>query len=230
MSGGTGNGGGISPSGPESGAEGPIRTILVDDHPLVLEGVQSCLDGLDGIEIVGTASDGAEAIDLADRLMPDIMLVDVNMPGMNGLDATEILRERHPEMKFLILSMHDSREYVETALEYGASGYVLKDGPTAEIAAAIRAVHAGGVYFSARVSHYLRHDRTRSRSTQTLTTREQSVLLLVAKGRSNKEIARELDISIRTVETHRKNIKRKIGHSSTAGLTRYAIESGILSL
>ena len=207
-----------------------IRTLLADDHPLVLEGVQSCLDGFGGIEIVGTARDGDEAVRMAGLLRPDIVLMDVNMPGMNGLDATELLRERYPEIKLLILSMHDTREYVETALEYGASGYVLKDGPTAEIAAAIQAVHAGGVYFSARISPFLRGEASESQSVRTLTTREQTVLLLLAQGNSNKEIARDLDISIRTVETHRKNIKRKTGHSSTAGLTRYAIESGILNL
>lgn len=207
-----------------------IRTLLVDDHPLVLEGVQSCLDGYGGIEIVGTAQDGAEAIGLAEALRPDIVVMDLNMPRMNGLDACEILRERLPATKLVVLSMHDSREYVETALEYGASGYVLKDSPTAEIAAAIQAVHAGGVFFSARVSRHLRSDPRESQSTRTLTTREQSVLILLARGQSSKEIARALDISIRTVETHRKNIKRKTGHGSTAELTRYAIESGILSL
>jgi DNA-binding NarL/FixJ family response regulator len=207
-----------------------IRTLLVDDHPLVLEGVQSCIDGAEGIVIVGTARSGEEAIAEAERLRPDVVVMDINMPGVNGLDATEIIRERVPETKLLILSMHDKREYVETALVYGARGYVLKDRPTAEIVAAIHAVHSGGVYFSAGVSEHLTSDPERSQSKRTLTTREQAVLLLLAEGKSNKEAARALDISVRTVETHRKNIKRKTGLSSTAGLTRYAIENGILTL
>ncbi|WP_421782166.1 response regulator transcription factor [Kiloniella litopenaei] len=205
-----------------------ISVLLCDDHPLVRDGLRSCLELYDNIEVIGEATTGAEALAKAEELRPDVVLMDINMPELNGLDATEIFAEKYPEIKLLILSMHNNREYISSALRYGARGYVLKDVPSQEVVAAIEAVHLGGTYFSSGVSKILMSYQD-SDVEGPLTTREQTILLLLAEGKSNKHVALELDISVRTVETHRKNIKRKLDISSTAGLTRYAIENGLLS-
>lgn len=204
-----------------------IRVLIVDDHPLVLEGLQSCLETFPHIEVVGAAGDARSACAHAANLTLDVVLMDINMPGLNGLQAIEMIAALRPETRILMLSMHDNREYVSAALSHGAKGYVLKDAPTADIVAGIDAVAAGGAYFSAGVAECLGGGGP---ACPTLTSREQSVLLRLADGFSNKEVAQALNISVRTVETHRKNIKRKIGVSSAAGLTRYAIEQGLLKL
>ena len=203
-----------------------IRVLIVDDHPMVAEGIQSLLESYDEIEVVGTLSNGQEAVDQATHLSPDVILMDLNMPGLSGLSATEIILERLPQTRILILSMHDSPEYISTALSHGAKGYILKDVPTDEIKHAIDAVMRGEQYLCTGASGSLapKQDNTR----EALTGREQTILLELAQGKSNKEVALALDISVRTVETHRKNIKRKLGISSTAGLTRYAMEHGVL--
>jgi len=203
------------------------RVAIIDDHPMVAEGIRAILESFDDIEVVATYSSGQEIIDNAASLAPDVILLDLNMPGMNGLAVMEILLESHPDMRILVLSMHDSPEYISTALSHGAMGYVLKDVPTEEIKTAIDTVMTGQRYMctGARGS-LVPENGTETR--EALTGREQTVLLQLAKGRSNKEVAAALDISVRTVETHRKNIKRKLGISSTAGLTRYAMEHGVL--
>ncbi|MEC7667439.1 MAG: response regulator transcription factor, partial [Pseudomonadota bacterium] len=157
---------------------------------------------------------------------PDVILMDLNMPGLSGLSATEMLLERRPETRILILSMHDSPEYISTALSHGAKGYVLKDVPTEEIKHAIDAVMSGQRYLCTGAQGSLEPPASDTR--EQLTNREQTILLQLAQGMSNKDVANALDISVRTVETHRKNIKRKLGISSTAGLTRYALEHGVL--
>ena len=204
-----------------------IRIILADDHPLVLEGIRSCLDMVEDLEIVATTTNGEEALKKAHELSPDIVVLDINMPVLNGLDAIELFQEQLPDIKLLILSMHDNREYISTAIMYGARGYVLKDVPTKEVVAAIQAIHSGGTYFSSGVSNVLMGTCDPER-TGPLTTREQDILLKLVEGLSNKEVARDLGISVRTVETHRRNIKRKLGITSTAGLIRYAIEHGLV--
>ncbi len=203
-----------------------IRVLIVDDHPMVAEGIQSLLEGYDEIEVVGTLSNGQEAVDQATQLEPDVILMDLNMPGLSGLSATELILERVPDTRILILSMHDSPEYISTALSHGAKGYVLKDVPTEEIKQAIDAVMRGERYLCTGASGSLEPKDGNTR--EALTGREQTILLELAQGKSNKEVALALDISVRTVETHRKNIKRKLGISSTAGLTRYALEHGVL--
>ncbi len=203
-----------------------IRVLIVDDHPMVAEGIQSLLESYDEIEVVGTLSNGQEAIDRATHLQPDVILMDLNMPGLSGLNATEIILERLPKTRVLILSMHDSPEYISTALSHGAKGYILKDVPTEEIKQAIDAVMRGERYLCTGASGSLEPKDGNTR--EALTGREQTILLELAQGKSNKEVALALDISVRTVETHRKNIKRKLGISSTAGLTRYALEHGVL--
>ncbi|MCX8952585.1 response regulator transcription factor [Ruegeria sp. NA] len=203
-----------------------IRVLIVDDHPMVAEGIQSILESYDDIEVVGTLGSGQAAVDQAVGLAPDVILMDLNMPGLGGLSATEIILERLPDTRILILSMHDSPEYISTALSHGAKGYVLKDVPTEEIKQAIDAVMRGEQYLCTGASGSLKPKGDNAR--EALTGREQTILLELAQGKSNKEVAQKLDISVRTVETHRKNIKRKLGISSTAGLTRYALEHGML--
>lgn len=201
-----------------------ISVLLADDHPLVLEGVKSFLETFDHITVVGTATNGNEALQAFDTLRPDIVVMDLNMPELSGLAATEIMLERNPDAKVLILSMHNSAEYVSTAMRHGARGYVLKDVPTEKIVKAIEVIMDGGIFHCNGVEQLL----TPANGRDPLTSREQTILLQLASGKSNKEVARELDISPRTVETHRLNIKRKLGISSAAGLTRYAMEHGVL--
>ncbi|SMY09685.1 response regulator transcription factor [Flavimaricola marinus] len=202
------------------------RVMIVDDHPMVAEGIQSILETYDDIEIVATLSNGQEAVDHLEALNPDVILLDLNLPVMGGLTATEIMLERAPDTRVLILSMHDSPEYISTALSHGAMGYVLKDVPTEEIKTAIDAVMAGKRYLCTGARGSLTPRTADGR--EPLTNREQTILLQLARGKSNKEVASDLGISVRTVETHRKNIKSKLGISSTAGLTRYAMEHGVL--
>ena len=203
------------------------RVAIIDDHPMVAEGIRAILESFDDIDVVATYSSGQEIIDNAASLAPDVILLDLNMPGMNGLAVMEILLESHPDMRILVLSMHDSPEYISTALSHGAMGYVLKDVPTEEIKTAIDTVMTAQRYMCTGARGSLVPENG-AETREALTGREQTVLLQLAKGRSNKEVAAALDISVRTVETHRKNIKRKLGISSTAGLTRYAMEHGVL--
>ena len=204
----------------------PTRVAIVDDHPLVAEGIEAILDSYDDIEIAATLSDGQQMIDRLEALAPDVILMDLNMPGLNGLSATEMILEQRPETRILVLSMHDTPEYVSTALDHRAMGYVLKDVPSDEVKRAIDAVMAGERYLCTGAEGALKPVMSGGR--EQLTNREQTVLLQLAQGKSNKAVAQALDISVRTVETHRKNIKRKLGISSTAGLTRYALEHGVL--
>jgi two-component system NarL family response regulator len=202
------------------------RVLIVDDHPMVAAGIRAILETYDDLEVVGTLSNGRDAIDQVEGLNPDVILLDLHMPQVNGLAATEMILERRPDTRILILSMHDSTEYISTALSHGAMGYILKDVPTDEVKRAIDIVMAGSRYLCTGATASLRPSTPDGR--EALTSREQTILLELAQGKSNKEVALVLDISVRTVETHRKNIKRKLGISSTAGLTRYAMEHGVL--
>ncbi|TDT77780.1 LuxR family two component transcriptional regulator [Litoreibacter halocynthiae] len=203
-----------------------VKVLVVDDHPMVADGICAILESYDDIEVVATLSNGQEALDRVDELSPDVILMDLNMPQMGGLTATEFLLERKPDIRILILSMHDAPEYVSTAMSHGARGYLLKDVPTDEIHRAIQAVMRGETYLCGGATASLSPNTSDGR--ESLTAREQTILLQLAQGKSNKEVAVDLDISVHTVETHRKNIKRKLGINSTAGLTRYAMEHGVL--
>ncbi len=203
-----------------------IRIAIVDDHPMVAEGIEAILDSYDDIEVVATLSNGQDIIDRAPDLGPDVILLDLNMPGIGGLSTAEMLLEQRPDTRILILSMHDNPEYISSALSHGAMGYVLKDVPTDEIKRAIDAVMAGERYLCTGAQGSLAPETGEARAQ--LTNREQTILLQLAQGKSNKAVAQALDISVRTVETHRKNIRQKLGISSTAGLTRYAMEHGVL--
>ena len=204
----------------------PIRIMIVDDHPMVAQGIQSVLEEHDDINVVGTLGNGRAALDALDHLDPDVILMDLNMPEMGGLTATELALEKRPGTRVLILSMHDSPEYITSALSHGAMGYVLKDVPTDEIKTAIDTVMQGARYLCTGAEGAIAPKS--NGATDALTGREQTILLQLAQCMSNKDVASARDISVRTVETHRKNIKRKLGISSTAGLTRYALEHGVL--
>ncbi len=203
-----------------------IRVLIVDDHPMVAEGIQAILETYDEVEVVGILNNGQAVLDEVDSLNPDVILMDLNMPQMGGLSATERLLERNPAFRILILSMHAAPEYISTAMSHGARGYVLKDVPTEEIHKAITTVMAGETYLCTGAAGSL--EPPTKDGHVALTAREQTILLNLAQGKSNKIVADELDISVHTVETHRKNIKRKLGITSTAGLTRYALEHGVL--
>jgi DNA-binding NarL/FixJ family response regulator len=210
-----------------SEARQPIRVALVDDHELVRDGLRALLTAMPQLEVVGEASSGAEALILVSKVRPDLLLVDIGMKDMTGLQLTEILCRQYPGMQILILSMYDHAEYVTSSIRAGARGYVLKDAASREIVAAIDAIAAGGTYYSADL---LEKTVSPPAADDELTPREREVLQMLVQGLSNKAIARTLDISVRTVETHRLSIRRKLGVDTPAGLVKYALERGWLSI
>lgn len=204
-----------------------ITVLLVDDHPMVQNGLKACLAYYDDIEIIGAINDGSEALKAAMELKPDVILMDVSMPNLNGIDATEILSEQLPNTKVLIFSMHDSPEFVSSAVQAGASGYVLKDTSSEEVYYAITAVAKGNTHFSGSIAKMLIENPIQPEKNK-LTTREQVILSYIAQGFSSKEVAQKLSISFRTVEAHRRNIKSKLRLESFADLVRYAINHGLV--
>lgn len=206
-----------------------ISVILIDNHPLVLEGLRAILETYQHIRVIGTAPAVAQGLEIAAVEAPDIILLDINMPQISGIDAIELFKSAAPSTRVLMLSMHDSREYISASVLKGASGYILKDVPNEEIVAAIETVAAGGTYFSTGVSDVLlKRQRKEENEPLPITPREREILSLLAAGHSNRHIAAQLDLSVATVETHRKTIKRKLGLSTTAELTRVAIEHGLV--
>ena len=198
-----------------------IRLFLVDDHPLVRDGLRARLDPLPGLEIVGEAGSAAAALEAIAQLRPDLVLADVGMKGMSGIELASLLQDRQPEVRVLMLSMYDNPEYVQQALQAGARGYVLKDAPAVEIVAAIEAVAAGGTFLSSALSHRL---FATQQPRPLLTPRESEILSALGRGDSSKQIARELDLSVRTVEAHRQSIKRRLGLEGQSALIKYAVE------
>lgn len=212
-----------------------IRVLVADDHAVVREGIRHVLEGAPGFEVVAEAADGKQAFILAQVHKPDVLLLDITMPGESGLEVAARLRSSLPEVHVLILSMHDHTEYVLEAVRAGAHGYLLKDAGPSELRDAVRAVHAGEAYFSPPVTRQLtaavRGELVQERQTgmlERLTPRERDVLALVAEGRTNKQIGADLGISPRTVETHRESLMRKLKIRTVAGLTRFAIETGLV--
>lgn len=211
-----------------------VRVIIADDHAMVREGIKSVLERA-GFEVVGEAASGTEVLPLAERVQPDVAVLDISMPGETGLQAAARLRQALPHVRVLILSMYDNTEYVLESVRAGAHGYLLKDGAAQELANAIRAVRNGEAYFSpavaARLSAAVRGDIEREQrrtNLDLLTGREREVLAGIAKGLTNKEIAAELGISHRTVETHRESLMRKLGIRTVAGLTKFSLEAGLI--
>ncbi|WP_414908737.1 response regulator [Pseudomonas sp. IT-P253] len=204
----------------------PIRVALVDDHALVRDGIKALLAVMTPLEVVGEAENGADAIEMVGRCQPDLLLVDISLRDMNGLELTRVLRSQYPSLKVLMLSMYDNNEYVSESVRAGASGYVLKNSPSREIIAAIEAIASGGTFYSAEIAQRLIADKSTDNE---LTPRESQVLYKMAQGLNNKEMARELDISVRTVETHRLSIRRKLNIDKPAALVKYAIDHGIIS-
>jgi DNA-binding NarL/FixJ family response regulator len=200
----------------------PTRIMLVDDHPLVRDGLRARLEAVPHFEVVAEADSGADALVLAGRIPVDLVLMDITMRDGSGIEATARLSEQHPGIAVLMLSMHDKLEYVTQAMQAGARGYVLKDAPGKDIVLAIDTVMAGGIYYSAALARQLA--RPAAVQDNQLTVREQEVLRHLANGESNKQIARELDLSVRTVETHRLNIKRKLGIEGQAELIKFAVQ------
>jgi DNA-binding NarL/FixJ family response regulator len=213
-----------------------IKVLVADDHAMVREGIRSVLEREAGFQVVAEASNGSEVVPLAERQRPDVAILDISMPGETGLKAALQLRQALPEVRVLILSMYDNTEYVLESVRAGAHGYLLKDGAAQELAAAIRTVLDGEAYFSpavaARLSAAVRGDIQREQqrtSLDLLTGREREVLAGIARGLTNKEIAGELGISHRTVETHRESLMKKLGIRTVAGLTKFALETGLTS-
>lgn len=221
----------------------PIRVVLVDDHDIVREGVRQVLLADGGFDVVGEAGDSIKALEVALRERPDVVLLDITMPGESGLVVLQRLRLQLPDTRVLVLSVHDDAEYVMESVKTGAHGYLRKDTTPADLRTAVRAVHAGDAYFSPvvakRLTEMLRTEATAQSlpnaapssapSLDVLTNREREVLTLVAQGLLNKEIGVQLGISVRTVEAHRDSITRKLGIRSAAGLTRFAMEHGLLN-
>ncbi len=208
-----------------------IRILLADDHPMIRAGFKSMLDKNERFEIVGEAGNGKELIALAGQLNPDIILVDISMPVMSGLDSLEELSSQTPGARIIILTMHEEREYILQALKSGAAGYLIKNIERFELERAIITVYEGGKYFSPIITNILAEAVSKPEASETadVTPREKEVLELVAQGNSTKQIADLLGISIRTVESHRINMLKKLKVNNTAGLIKKAIELKILT-
>lgn len=208
-----------------------IRIILVDDHPVIRQGLRKILASFDEIAVEGEASSGREAINLANAIKPDVVVMDISMPEMSGIEATAILRRDLPEVKVLALSMHENVAYIKQALRAGARGYILKDSGPKELVEAIANVHSGTLPISPQAANILVGDvSSDTGNRRELTPRETEVLCYIARGLTNKEIGAQLGLGVRTVETHRENLIRKTGLSTVAELTRYAVGQGYVEL
>ena len=211
----------------------PTRVLLADDHALVRAGIRSLLSTVPGVEVVAEAGTGQEAVALAEKLRPHVVLMDIAMHNLNGLDATARIVKRHPETRVIIVSMHASEEYALEALRAGASGYVLKDADLMELEQAIGAVTRGDTYLSPAISRHVIADYRRRVTEQSepvdrLTPRQREVLQRIAEGLSTKEIAFKLSLSVKTVETHRAQLMERLNIHDVAGLVRFAVRVGLV--
>jgi two-component system, NarL family, response regulator NreC len=213
-----------------------IRILLADDHTVMRSGLRVLLERQPGFRVVAEASDGRQTVDLAGEVLPDVAVVDVAMPRLNGIDAVREITAKNPQIAVIILSMHSDEGYVLRALKAGARGYLLKDSPESDLIGAIHAVHDGKAFFSPAVSkmladEYLRQLQQRGGEDtyDLLTAREREVLHLLAEGRSNKAVASILELSLYTVETHRANILQKLNLKGTPELILYAVRKGVIS-
>jgi len=211
-----------------------IRVLIADDHAIVREGVRALLALSDDIAVVGEAADGREAIESARRLRPDVILIDIAMPGLGGLEATVEIRKDNPDAKILVLSQYDDREYVRRFLKLGVSGYVLKKAAGSALTAAIRAAHRGGLVLDPEIAREAVREPANDAAAapdadyEALTDREKQVLKLVAEGRSNKEVAEMLTISVKTAMSHREHIMQKLDLHSRTELIKFALRKGVI--
>lgn len=210
-----------------------IRVVVADDHAIVREGVHQLLSQQPDIEVVGEASDGVQALDLARKLKPDVVVMDIGMPGMNGLEATRALKAEQPQTRVLVLTMQEGEDYFFRLLQAGASGYVLKGAGSGELLSAIRAVEQDGIYINPTMTKKLLEDVLKRPeqdkvTRDPLTPREREVLKLIAEGMTNREIANELILSLNTVQTHRLHIMEKLDLHNRAELVKYAIRRGLI--
>lgn len=209
------------------------RIVLADDHALVRQGIRSLLDKLDEIEVVGEVSDGREAVELSKKIQPDIVLMDITMPGLNGLEAVIRMKKVCPSTRVIMLSMHAGEEYFQQALDSGAAGYLLKDADRMELELAIRTVMRGDTYLTPAVAKYaVDAYRQKKEGDQgplaSLSSRQKEILQLIAEGHANKAIAQRLDLSPRTVETHRAELMERLNIRDVPGLVRIALRAGLI--
>ena len=213
-----------------------IKILLVDDHQILRDGIRSILRGHQDIEVVGEASDGRTAIKLVDELKPDVVIMDISMPDVNGIDATKRIKEKHPDVKIIALSMHHDRQFLLEIFRAGASGYLIKDSAFDELEHAIRFIIDGKRYINPQIASLLIDSIIKQTPTPShhglslLTEREKQVLQLIADGKSTKEIAAELKVSTKTVESHRRQVMGKLNIKSVAELTKFAIREGLTSI
>jgi two-component system nitrate/nitrite response regulator NarL len=216
-----------------------IKILIADDHEVVRDGLKNILISMGNVAISGEASNGEEAVKLYNSLKPDLVIMDISMPIMNGIDATRVIKENDPNAKILVLTMHDNQEYLNQIIRSGAKGFILKNTDKEELLDAVKAVAIGENFFSKDISkliidNYIRNakdtEKTEGYKEVPLTKREIEILKHIAEGKSNQEIANHLYISYNTVDTHRKNIMHKLSIKNTAGLVRYAIEKGLITL
>jgi DNA-binding NarL/FixJ family response regulator len=214
-------------------ASGVTSILIADDHGIVREGLRRLLEGEEGFRVCAEAADGREVLEQVDKNQPDVVVLDITMPRMGGLETLERLRAAHPQLKVVLLSVHGDPPFIQSAVALGADGYVLKNGRAQEVVAAVRAVTRGGSYFSPPVARELVEQlrspkRGPSEPLSLLSTREREVLRLIAEGLSAKEIARELSISSKTVEAHRTSLMRKLGARKATELVRFALRHGLI--
>jgi len=211
-----------------------IRVLIADDHAILREGVRALLNATEDIEVAGEAKDGLEAVEAARRIDPDVVLMDIAMPGLGGIEATLELKKLGIRAKVLVMSQYEDREYVRRLLKAGVAGYVLKKSAGAELVGAIRAVHRGGLVLDPEVARTAMEESATGGAGgsadpyETLTDREKQVLKLVAEGRSNKEVAEDLGISVKTAMSHRERMMEKLGLHNRTELVRYALKLGVI--
>ena len=212
----------------------PVRILLADDHTLVRAGIRALLNELSDVEVVAEASDGRETMILVKQHLPDVVLMDISMPGISGLEATRQIRRDYTGVRVIILSMHSNEEHVLQALQAGASGYMLKASATQELEVAVHAAMRGELYLSPRVSRrvvqgYIQRVDPEAGSLELLTPRQRMVLRLIAEGQTNKQIAHLLKLSVKTVEAHRAQLMQRLGIRDVPGLTRFAMRMGLVT-
>jgi len=215
---------------------GKIKVLVADDHTILRQGIKALLDNQEGIEVIGEAKDGREALAIIEETLPDVILMDIAMPGLNGLEATRRIKKKFPRMKVLVLTMYTNEEYIFQILNAGANGYLVKETAFQDLISAIKAVYKNEAFMSPSISkkvinsYIKRAQDDEEKTCEILTTREREILQLIAEGNSSKKIAEALFISPKTVETHRTHIMDKLNIHNRTGLVKYAIRKGIVDM